>query len=97
MAKKIEEVESGAVAPLVAMTKDGETSEVHPSAVQAHQKAGWKVVSAEQLADATSAMVAIASADFESAELVKMVKDGVKAEVHPSTVKAHEKAGWKIA
>ena len=29
---------------LVAMTKDGEVIEVHPSCVKAHEQAGWKVV-----------------------------------------------------
>ncbi len=31
-------------AHLVAMTKNGETLHVHPSCVQSHKDAGWKVV-----------------------------------------------------
>ena len=29
-------------------------------------------------------------------KFVKMVKDGVHLVVHPSTVKSHQRSGWKI-
>lgn len=33
---------------LVRMTKDGETIDVHPSCVKAHEQSGWKVVEDQQ-------------------------------------------------
>ena len=32
----------------------------------------------------------------DKVELVWMEKDGEKAQVHPTTVKSHQEAGWKL-
>lgn len=41
--------------------------------------------------------VATDTNDESTEGLVKMHKDGTHLHVHPTTVKAHETAGWKLA
>lgn len=38
-----------------------------------------------------------AAAPSDTTELVTMQKDGESLDVHPSCVKAHQAAGWKLA
>ena len=84
---------------LVEMILDGETIPVHPSAVEAHKKIGWKLVNPEdQIKIIESGLVVTPGTAQKGGKLVKMfdTKTGATAEVHPAAIEAHLKVGWNI-
>jgi hypothetical protein len=84
MAKNDDKTQEPAKADAAAKTKveAGEQAEKEAEAAQA--KADPKKPKAVKEAESTEG-------------LVKMHKDGTHLHVHPTTVKAHESAGWKVA
>jgi len=67
--------------------------EVHPSAYNAHLKAGWELGAAEAAVPTASAA---SKEQSQAVELVTMQKGSEIMQVNPATVEAHKKQGWVV-
>lgn len=67
--------------------------EVHPSAYEAHLKAGWELGAASAAAPTGSAA---SHKQDQVVELVTMQKGSEITKVNPATVEAHKKQGWVV-
>jgi hypothetical protein len=84
---------------LVEVTLDGESIFVHPTAVEAHKKLGWKLADPQDQVELARSGLVVAQANANMAgKLVKMFngRTGETSEVHPSTVESHLQAGWNV-